>query len=219
METVTVTICNWEKYNDRKDVKKASWLRLENETYSSESLYGLTAEEKWAWVCMLMLASKRHTPEITFRTDWFEYQMGVKPKVLISAVEKLARNNAILCLDGNARENVPADSRARENMPATDGRTNERTDDIRPVSKRIDTRPNSLPSEFTGVWVYDRLTEGMWAELNSVYDDPEWVEDECRKMAVWLSANTNKARKTPKGWCRFITAWLNRSWDSRRVTA
>jgi hypothetical protein len=40
---VTIIIPGFENYNGRKDIKKCSWLRLENAISTSEAMFGLDA--------------------------------------------------------------------------------------------------------------------------------------------------------------------------------
>ena len=56
-----VTIKNWEKYNNRNDVKKASWFRLEHSFFDSSRFYGLSAPQKLLWIYLLCEVSKHST--------------------------------------------------------------------------------------------------------------------------------------------------------------
>ena len=60
MKYITVIIKNWEKYNDRKDVKRSSWFRMEHSFFDSSHFFGWPAMEKLVWIYLLCEASKQH---------------------------------------------------------------------------------------------------------------------------------------------------------------
>ena len=73
------------------------------------------------------------------------------------------------------------------------------------------------PGELTGEWVYARLHETTWEEIHKIYEqDGDFIETNCRKMAVWLEANRERTPKNKGGWSRFINRWLGKSWEWHR---
>lgn len=55
-----IEIKNWDKFNPRKDVKKPTWFRLENDWESDPDFYDYTAEQKLLWIHLLSSASREH---------------------------------------------------------------------------------------------------------------------------------------------------------------
>lgn len=99
MATITtITIKNWDTYQPRRDRKQHTWFRLENSIAYSETLHGLTIEQKWFWVCLLGYASKKGIGTIPFSADYFAKTFGVSTEVMIDALEKLAKepNDAVI---------------------------------------------------------------------------------------------------------------------------
>lgn len=59
-----VTICNWEKYNGRKDIKRPWWFKLSNTLLEDSQFYNMNGEEIRAWIYLLSQASKHQTGSI-----------------------------------------------------------------------------------------------------------------------------------------------------------
>lgn len=53
-----VTIKNWDKYNNRSDVKKSSWFRFEHSFFDSSRFFGLNAPQRLFWIYLLCEVSK-----------------------------------------------------------------------------------------------------------------------------------------------------------------
>lgn len=121
LDNIELRVLNWDRLNEkRKDVTNPSWLRLENSLPQSESLFGLTAAERYVFISIICLASKKQTDTLKFRADWFIYWAGAcfTQEELFSALKKL---------DGACIEvvrNVDVTPTLRE-CYATNGRTNE----------------------------------------------------------------------------------------------
>jgi len=103
-EQIQIEILNWSKYNDpRHDVKSPSWFRLENETWISESLFSLSAEEKWVWICLLCHASKKRSGKLKLNVKWFADLAKVSVQVIESTIQKLVTAENLTC----TAENLP----------------------------------------------------------------------------------------------------------------
>lgn len=95
MEGIEVIILNWEKYHKRSDIKYPSWFRVQNTICSSESLYGLTEAERWGWICLLCLASRKNSNKISFKVPWFCEEFRLDAKVLENTLKKLSLNGCV----------------------------------------------------------------------------------------------------------------------------
>ena len=51
----TITINKWDEFQPRKDRKNHLWFRLENSIAFSRALHKLSADQKWFWVCLMVL--------------------------------------------------------------------------------------------------------------------------------------------------------------------
>lgn len=54
-----VEILAWDKFNPRKDVKTASWFRMENSFCTHPDFFDLTNDQKMIWIFLLCEASKK----------------------------------------------------------------------------------------------------------------------------------------------------------------
>jgi hypothetical protein len=50
-----------------------------------------------------------------------------------------------------------------------------------------------------------------WLEI---FPEPDWILGELRKAHIWEEANP---RKKKKDFGKFMTNWLTRGWDSRKI--
>lgn len=57
---IEIEIVNWRSYVARGDIKNVSWFKLSADISKDKKLYGLTASQKWAWVCILCEACKEN---------------------------------------------------------------------------------------------------------------------------------------------------------------
>jgi hypothetical protein len=118
----TITITNWSDFNGRKDVKEPTWFRVDNGLPQSEGIHGLDPDEKWLWVFLLCIASKKNTDSFTLNVSYIAHQSGVIEPRVISALEKLKKNGTIaiaeqICTDANISD------RTRTDLALTDRQT------------------------------------------------------------------------------------------------
>jgi hypothetical protein len=116
-DEIHIQVINWGKHQDYKQDrnygKKKHWkhhfLKLSNTIYKSNSLFVLTPEEKWAWICVLCLCSQKKSGELNFYPDWFEWQTAVPVKTLFSCLKKLECNSTVTVLSQNCVRTVGVD--------------------------------------------------------------------------------------------------------------
>jgi hypothetical protein len=129
MEIQTITIEKWENYQPRRDRANYTWLRLENSIAHSETLHGLTADQKWFWICLLAHASKKQSGLIEFNAKYFVSVFGVTRKKMIEALKSLEAHGAVTLSYGVSQT---PDASLRTNV-RTYERTNEQTFDFEKV--------------------------------------------------------------------------------------
>lgn len=110
----SITISNWGRFNDRKDVKHPSWFRLDHDMVADPEFYELSDGEFRAWIYILSRASKKNA-EGEFRAVYSHADRvcRVSATSLNGAIEKLSKLG-ILTVDGTRTV------RERPNVPATD---------------------------------------------------------------------------------------------------
>lgn len=95
-QQVEITILNWEKYNPKKMTTKTPfWFRLENNINRSESLSGLSKIDKWHWVCLLGIASKKKSGTFVCDLRWLSVELMLRPRQIIQALHKFFGKNLL----------------------------------------------------------------------------------------------------------------------------
>lgn len=107
-KTILLEIMNFRKYNPRTDRAKHSWFRLENSVFSSEDLYGLSADQKWVWICLLCLASKKQTDIIEFRIDWLADTARLSQRLILETIDELIKKGLVLCQTPGGNQATPS---------------------------------------------------------------------------------------------------------------
>lgn len=93
---IIIEIQKWDVYNYRKDVKLASWFRLEHSLFEDHELYGLNAAEMAAWIYILCCASKTSKPQVVVNFLHAERVARIPRDVLENALCKLLEIKKII---------------------------------------------------------------------------------------------------------------------------
>lgn len=139
---VRINILNWDKHNPKRDQKTYSWLRLQNDIATDKDLYGLSAEQKWAWVVILCEASKKNCGEIEFDLDWLSEIARVK-KASVESLLRFLEEKPIIT------KSLPRASAECRSTTPTYERTYERTNET--------ILPDSAPAEPRRVFDFEGL--------------------------------------------------------------
>lgn len=132
-----VTVCNWEKFNYRKDTKKPSWFRFDHDFFENHNFFDFSDHEIRVWLYVLCQASKR--------SGWFIW--NDKHSERIGCVNPKMKNQTLLKLQSlellhmdvtDTHEDVTSKHEVVTSPCSTNGRTNERT--------------GHLASEFDAIW-------------------------------------------------------------------
>ncbi len=98
VKAVLVEIKNWERYNGRADVKRPSWFRMDHSIAEDPDFYAFSHEERWAWVYILCLASKKNSGTVLVHLERAKAVARLSSKAVLGAVEKL-QSLGILLVD------------------------------------------------------------------------------------------------------------------------
>jgi len=72
-----IEIINWDKYNPKRDQTTYTWLRLNNDFAADQKLYGLSPQQKYAFIIILCECSKHNASKITLEPEWLSYICSV----------------------------------------------------------------------------------------------------------------------------------------------
>ncbi len=92
---IEVGVCNWDKFNGRKDVKEPHWFRLNNNFLENPDFFGFTAEEKLVWIYLLSLASRKQSGSVTVNLVHAERVCDLPQESFLSGLEKLKEINCV----------------------------------------------------------------------------------------------------------------------------
>ena len=118
-----IEICNWDKYNTRKDIKNPSWFAFNNRMIEDADIYELTDGEFRAWVYCLSRASQNNNAIAKIDTRHAERVSRIDPKDISKMIEKMESVHIIKTHVRMRTESVQA-HRSR----VTDKQTNKQTD-------------------------------------------------------------------------------------------
>jgi hypothetical protein len=107
LSKIEVEIVNWEKFNTRRDIKATHWFRLENSFVDDPDFYHFTFEERFVWIMILSLASRKSKAKISINLQYAERCCGLSIDGVFSALEKLKECGCIT-------HNVTQATRARD---------------------------------------------------------------------------------------------------------
>lgn len=212
MVEIEVTISNWEKYQFRKTIHKPSWFRLQNDAWNDQQFYLFTGEERWVWVCLLSLASKKATKTFKVNLEWIAKEAGVTAKTIEIAIEKLKRNGCVTYTLHESNMLVPLGNPTIHNITEHNKQniteqniTKEVCTELKQVSVAVPTE--IIKKQGLGNFINQKLLE--------LYPQ-EYIDREKIKMELWLATNSHKKPKSEKGMVRFVSSWLSRGWEQYR---
>lgn len=149
MEITSITINKWESFQPRKDRANHTWFRVENTIAFSETLHGLSADQKWFWICLLAYASKKNSGEIAANWSYFETTFGVTTKRMKEALISIEAHGAVTLSYDTERLPLATDRWTNASLQ-TDKQTNKQTDIYVPVVS--DGPPAFSASDLLDVW-------------------------------------------------------------------
>lgn len=167
MSEITVTINNWKKYNSMSERNRhPSWFLLMNSAPTSHGLIGLTAAQKWVWICLLCEASRKNTATLRVNIRWLASYASVAENDASEAIDILIRNET-LSVDCQLTVSQP-DQNCQTITPHTDKQTKKQKD--RQTNKQSLVCSENLVSKIpktaiktwvkkygSKAWVYDVL--------------------------------------------------------------
>ncbi len=206
-----IEIINWEKYNSKEfKTKYPHWFRLNKDILSSESLFGMTAEERWVWVTILCFACKKRSGSFKCDIQYLSNQASVSKEIALSAIEKLITSSA-LRVEG---EFTRVDSSLHNRQYNTE-QTDITITPKKKVTAELATVKSSEPPPASNIKnsVFMELLEKskikqstlkLWVET---YKDRLWIETELLKATAWLDSNPRQSRSPAD----FFGRWLSRA--------
>lgn len=95
MSKATVTITNYKKYNDRHEIKKPSWFRMEHGLAFDPTWQDMDGNEMWVWVYLLSFANFKRQPSFLLDELSISKNARVPLSKVTTAIEKLTEKQCI----------------------------------------------------------------------------------------------------------------------------
>jgi hypothetical protein len=201
---------NWDKYNKRqKDIRRPFWFAMSNEIFLDPFYSDLSDQERQAFLWLLCEASRQNKyGELDVAPKLFTQITGYKCSVLDSVIDKLLKSGAA----AGSRQDGGKIATATEQNITEQNKTGQNTLVRSDESSSHPEAFGEVLKIFTERSVKPTVTIG-WIEA---FPDPRWVMGEIKKAVAWENANPARRKKD---FGRFMTNWLMKGWDSRRVSA
>lgn len=106
-----IQINNWKKYHHRTDVKIMHWFRLSSDVPNDPKMYGLTASDKWLFICLLSFCAKHNGDTIVMECPYIEHITGVAD--IDNRLKLLEKHGLVTLMDRICPTTVPDLSHGR----------------------------------------------------------------------------------------------------------
>jgi hypothetical protein len=163
-DKIQLKIKNWDKFNPRKDVKQASWFRLQNTLFDDSDLFNLTTNELCFLVYLFCLASKKNTPTITLSLAHAKAIGRFDEQTIANSLSKLVESETII-ISNTSSARVTRTLRARN----VHGRAR-----IVDVTRTL--RARNVHDTRTGEHVSLRTNERTNEQTNNTNTEPSEIE-------------------------------------------
>lgn len=196
----SVEVVNWFEYNPRSETKYPTWFRFENGLATSEKLFGLTCEQKWLWVVILSLLSRKNGQAITWNSSYVEAISGIKSKVqeqTIEIFEKIMDLRVTRTESCDSRTDTD-ESRALRNGTVRTNGTNETNGICHPLFEIWNKNRGKLPEAKELSPNRKKSAQARWSEKPST---EYWTEIVVRmSRSPFLRGEKNDPNGSHKNW-------------------
>jgi hypothetical protein len=104
LQTVVITIRDWDRYNAKRDQKSYTWLKLDNTWSMDFRLVGLEPAGRYFWIHLLCEASRSNSPSITVGIEATQLYTKIEPEKQIEYLHYLATCGMIKVLHAQLSE-------------------------------------------------------------------------------------------------------------------
>lgn len=212
-----IKIMGWEKINARKDVSNPSWFKFKHKFFEDSEFYDFSFEEKICWIYILCEASKKNdNGNLVFSSPHALHVAKLSPTAVNSTIKKLKQLQIIEVRTVRGRYVDGTFACSREDKIREE---EIRLEEIR--EEKSTERPQAVRYRATNEYLIlddifktRKVSEEVQKSWTVAFPEPQWVITEIRKALSWEASNP---RKRKKNFSAFITNWLNKGWDNRKI--
>lgn len=182
-----ISIPKFEKWNPRKDLKRSTWFRLENNWALRLCQEGLTWSEAGVWPVLLGTISDRSASEFELDVTWLCRTLGFRKATFVSSFNKLKDLGMV---DGGPKTLRPRNAK----VPLrTNGRTNETDERLNCgalTATTRDVKPKKPVSEKTdGSYIWDAYAAAFEGRYKVPPKRNEKTNSLCKQVAKRLGVD------------------------------
>ena len=204
MDTIELEIINWDKHQpNRKDVKHASWFKINNKMIHDPKIFSLTDLQFRLWVYILSLCSLEGSSKILLCVRQASVNNHTRKDRLELSISKFEQLQMVRVVSRNVDGTLDKNRLDKIRLETTFPRNRKKTFGSRGAIIEF-TQCNGLLNTVT------HEVQKAWLEA---YPSAEWVVTEIKRAQVWIASNPQKA---PKNFGRFMSGWLNRGFEQYR---
>lgn len=126
---VKIKVTNFDKYNPRRDQKKATWFRLDCDFWRGPDFFSYSNDEKMIFIALLSECGAKMRDETTVDIAYIASMLKLETIDTKSALEKFERDGFISIISDINIEGGQIRADAHESGDARTLRTNERTNE------------------------------------------------------------------------------------------
>lgn len=140
---IFVLLPNFEKYNQRRDVKSSSWFRMENDFFLDPDIHALNSNEKIVYIYLITQASKSNGKQFKLSISLCASVLSIKISDFQECLEKLNEIKKISLTYVDDRERSQTCLR-------TDERTDVRSYELEREKEKVEINytPHHFESDF-----------------------------------------------------------------------
>jgi hypothetical protein len=204
-----VQILGWEKINGRNDVNNPSWFKFKHKFFSDPEFFDFTDAEKLCWIYILCEASAANKRGLcSVFTSHCIAVAKISHQTVIDTIKKLQKLHIITFSASRARDVHVTSAYLRQEEKREDKKREEESSEgsFEPVAAAY--------LNLKSIFLERKVTQAVQSRWLEAFPDSEWVSEQIKTALAWEAAHP--ARKK-KNFAAFITRWLTRGWDQRRV--
>lgn len=216
MRLITLQINNWETYNPRADRGNYAWFKFRNDFFSDQNLFGQSDACRLMFIFLCCEASRTNSGEIALNTKYVAAILSHTEKQVIENINILSSTVLVTVINGSSRDCDAARLVAKKDLDLGDldlGDLDKKESFSEP-SKVLEALPEFLMIDKTlsEIFRIKKINQKLQRSWLQAFKEPEWIIQEINKALAWECSNIEK-----KNFGKFMTGWLNRGWDSRKI--
>lgn len=212
MDSVEITITNWDKYNPKRDQKSYSWFRLNNNWYLDPKIITLTASEKFLFLALLCHASGSNRATVVITLAWVGHVVGSRRARVVTMLAHLRQSGLI-----QISENTDDLSRhVVVGTTPTNVRTNDTNERTEGVVGKLESRVDAEASHPVNTGPNPKALFDLWNELKGPLPEAREFNEKRR-----VNAKVRLSERPLEEWAEiiqrltqsdFATGTNNRGW-------